>query len=137
MTIPEATNLVLQSSIMTNGGEVFLLDMGKPVKIYDLAEKMINLSGLTIKSFNNPSGDIEIITTGLRPGEKLYEELLIDGNSSKTKHPLIFKSKEKLSDSSFLWENINNLEIYCNKNELDGALKTLSSLVPEWIKLKL
>ena len=106
--------------------------MGKPVKIYDLAKKMIKLSGLKIKDNNNPDGDIEIINTGLRPGEKLFEELLIDGNSSSTKHPLIFKSKEKLSNHELLWENIQNLEKSLNKNELKKVLRILNLLVPEW-----
>ena len=77
MTISEAVQLVIQAGAMASGGEVFLLDMGKPVKIYDLATKMINLSGLQVCNKKNPEGDIEIKVTGLRPGEKLYEELLV------------------------------------------------------------
>ena len=79
---------------MSEGGDVFLLDMGKSVKIYDLAIKMIQFSGLQIKDKNNPDGDIEIKITGLRPGEKLYEELLIEDNSLPTKHPKIFKAQD-------------------------------------------
>ena len=90
MTISEAVGLVINASSFASGGEVFLLDMGKPVKIKDLALKMINLSGLSLKDESNPNGDIEIIYSGLRPGEKLFEELLIDGKSSKTKHPQIY-----------------------------------------------
>ena len=93
MTIPEAAQLVIQASSLAKGGDVFVLDMGEPIKIYDLAEQMINLSGLKIKNLNNPNGDIEIKITGLRPGEKLYEELLIDGNPERTKHPLILQGK--------------------------------------------
>ena len=78
MTISEACELVLQSSFLANGGEVFLLDMGEPVLIKNLAEQMISLSGLSIKNKKNPNGDIEIKYTGLKDGEKLYEELLID-----------------------------------------------------------
>ena len=90
MTIKEAAQLVIQSVALAEGGEVFLLDMGIPVKIIDLAEKMIKLNGLSIKNKKNPSGDIEIVSSGIRPGEKLYEELLIDSESIKTKHSKIF-----------------------------------------------
>ena len=94
MTIPEAAQLVIQAMVLAKGGEVFLLDMGEPVKIYDLARQMIKLSGLSIRNETNKSSDIEIIN-GLRPGEKLYEELLIDSKALKTKHDLIFKANEK------------------------------------------
>ncbi|GGL88346.1 NADH-dependent dehydratase [Streptomyces cinereus] len=96
MTIPEAAQLVIQAGAMANGGEVFVLDMGEPVKIIDLAKRMITLSGLKVKDQHNPNGDIEIVIAGLRPGEKLYEELIIDGdNIEKTQHPLIMKAKER------------------------------------------
>lgn len=95
MTIPEAAQLVIQAGAMATGGEVFVLDMGEPVKIMDLAKRMITLSGLKVKDQNNPNGDIEIVIAGLRPGEKLYEELIIDGdNIETTQHPLIMKAKE-------------------------------------------
>lgn len=94
MTIPEAAQLVIQASAMASGGEVFLLDMGDPIRIYDLARKMVYLSGLTIKEEGLPYGDIEILVTGLRPGEKLYEELLIDGESIPTAHSKIMKTSE-------------------------------------------
>lgn len=95
MTIPEAAQLVIQAGAMAHGGEVFVLDMGEPVKIMDLAKRMITLSGFKVKDQNNPNGDIEIVIAGLRPGEKLYEELIIDGdNIEKTQHPLIMKAKE-------------------------------------------
>ena len=93
MTIEEAANLLIQSALLAKGGDLFLLDMGSPVKIYDLAIKMIKLSGLKLKSKDNPEGDIEIVLTGLRSGEKLYEELLIDAESMKTPHPLIYTAK--------------------------------------------
>ncbi|MEK1939859.1 MAG: nucleoside-diphosphate sugar epimerase/dehydratase, partial [Pseudomonas sp.] len=89
MTIPEAAQLVIQAGGMGQGGDVFVLDMGQPVKILDLAEKMIHLSGLSVASARNPQGDITIEFTGLRPGEKLYEELLIGDNVSSTSHPMI------------------------------------------------
>ena len=94
MTIEEACLLVIQSLALAKGGDLFLLDMGEPVSISHLASQMVLLSGLSIKDKSNPDGDIEIITTGLRPGEKLYEELLIEGESIKTNHPLIFTSNE-------------------------------------------
>ena len=95
MTIPEAAQLVIQSAVLAEGGEVFLLDMGEPVKIYDLAKQMILINGLSLKDKNNSDGDIEITISGIRPGEKLFEELLITSKSIPTRHPLIFKGNEK------------------------------------------
>jgi FlaA1/EpsC-like NDP-sugar epimerase len=95
MTISEAAQLVIQAGAMGQAGEVFVLDMGQPVRILDLAEKMIHLSGLNIRSERNPQGDIEIQFTGLRPGEKLYEELLIGDNVSPTSHPMIMRASEE------------------------------------------
>ncbi len=101
MTIPEAAQLVIQAGAMAHGGEVFVLDMGEPVKIMDLAKRMITLSGLKVKDQNNPNGDIEIVIAGLRPGEKLYEELIIDGdNIELTKHPLIMQAREHQFDKA-------------------------------------
>ncbi len=94
MTIPEAAQLVLQAGAMAEGGDVFVLDMGEPVKIMDLAQRMVQLSGLTVRNEHNPVGDIEIAITGLRPGEKLYEELLIGDNPERTVHPRIMKAHE-------------------------------------------
>jgi FlaA1/EpsC-like NDP-sugar epimerase len=94
MTIPEAAQLVIQAGSMGLGGDVFVLDMGEPVKIVELAEKMIHLSGLSIRSEKNPQGDISIKFTGLRPGEKLYEELLIGDNVVATQHPMIMSANE-------------------------------------------
>jgi FlaA1/EpsC-like NDP-sugar epimerase len=94
MTIPEAAQLVLQAGAMAGGGEVFVLDMGEPVRILDLARRMVELSGLTVRDAANPQGDIEIAITGLRPGEKLYEELLIGDNPTPTGHPRIMKAHE-------------------------------------------
>jgi FlaA1/EpsC-like NDP-sugar epimerase len=95
MTIPEAAQLVLQAGAMASGGDVFVLDMGEPVKILDLARRMIKLSGLSVRDASNPNGDIAIEITGLRPGEKLYEELLIGDNPERTAHPLIMKAHEQ------------------------------------------
>ena len=94
MTIPEAAQLVIQAGSMGQGGDVFVLDMGEPVKIVELAEKMIHLSGLSVRSERNPTGDIAIEFTGLRPGEKLYEELLIGDNVDATHHPMIMSAHE-------------------------------------------
>ncbi|WP_165680267.1 polysaccharide biosynthesis protein [Metapseudomonas otitidis] len=95
MTIPEAAQLVIQAGSMGRGGDVFVLDMGQPVKIAELAEKMIRLSGLSVRNEDDPSGDIAIEFTGLRPGEKLYEELLIGENVSTTDHPMIMRANEE------------------------------------------
>lgn len=98
MTIPEASQLVIQAGAMAEGGEVFVLDMGEPIKIYDLAVSMIQLMGFSLKDETNPAGEIEIKITGLRPGEKLYEELLIGSDSAPTRHSMIMKAQEvKLS----------------------------------------
>jgi len=96
MTIPEAVELVIQAGAMAKGGDVFVLDMGKPVRILDLAQKMIRLSGLQVKDKLNLNGDIEIKFTGLRPGEKLYEELLIGDNVSETSNPMIMRAEEEM-----------------------------------------
>ena len=94
MTIREAVELVIQVGGMDNSGEVFVLDMGAPVNITTLAQQMVRLSGLTLKDADHPEGDIEIVHTGLRPGEKLYEELLIGDQVSPTRHPKIFRANE-------------------------------------------
>jgi FlaA1/EpsC-like NDP-sugar epimerase len=96
MTIPEASQLVIQAGAMGQGGDVFVLDMGEPIRIIDLAKRMIHLSGLEIKDDAHPDGDIEIQFTGLRAGEKLYEELLIGDNVSKTPHPRIMRAEESM-----------------------------------------
>ena len=115
MTIPEAAQLVIQAGAMAHGGEVFVLDMGEPVKIMDLAKRMITLSGLKIKDQHNPNGDIEIVIAGLRPGEKLYEELIIDGdNIEKTQHPLIMKAKEHFYSFDEITNVINEVQTQNN-----------------------
>jgi len=96
MTIPEASQLVIQAGAMGQGGDVFVLDMGESVKIVDLATKMIHLSGLTVRGETNPNGDIEIVFSGLRPGEKLYEELLIGDHVTGTEHPRIMRAQEDM-----------------------------------------
>ena len=132
MTIPEATQLVLQSARLARGGDVFLLDMGEPVLIQDLARQMVRLSGLTLRSAENPDGDIEITFTGLRPGEKLYEELLIDADSQPTSHPLIYRAKERSLPPAELWPLLDALRNSVRCQDVPLALYYLSQLVPEW-----
>ncbi len=134
MTVPEAAQLVIQATSLSEGGEVFLLDMGNPVKILDLAKQMIRLSGFSVKDKENPNGDIEILVTGLRQGEKLYEELLIDAESHGTEHPLIFKANESYIPYEILIKKISSLENYINNRDTKLVLKLLSDLVPEWRK---
>ena len=105
MTIPEAAQLVLQAGGMAVGGDVFVLDMGKPIRIADLARRMVHLAGLTVRDERNPEGDIEIRFTGLRPAEKLYEELLIGTNVSGTEHPMIMRAMEH----SLPWEGVQEI----------------------------
>jgi FlaA1/EpsC-like NDP-sugar epimerase len=132
MTIPEAVELVIQAGALSKGGDVFVLDMGKPVRIYDLAVKMIQLSGLQVLDKNNPEGDIEITYTGLRPGEKLYEELLISKTSEKTENKLIMREKEKIIEWSLLKPLVNDLQnssIIDDKNKIRDILL---KIVPEF-----
>lgn len=114
MTIPEASQLVIQAGAMATGGDVFVLDMGQPVKIMDLAHRMIRLSGLTVRDAQNLNGDISIEITGLRPGEKLFEELLIGDNVSGTAHPLIMTAKEVMLSWNELRELLVNLDNACH-----------------------
>ena len=118
MTIPEAAQLVLQAGSLglnsEQGGDVFVLDMGEPVKISELAKKMIHLSGFEVKDENNPDGDIEIVYTGLRPGEKLYEELLIGDNVADTQHPRIMRAEEQFMAMPVLEEKLRLLDEACN-----------------------
>ncbi|MBM0171374.1 polysaccharide biosynthesis protein [Altererythrobacter sp. C41] len=133
MTIPEAAQLVIQAGAMAKGGEVFVLDMGEPVRIADLARSMIHLSGLTVRDTNNPEGDIEIVETGLRPGEKLYEELLIDNNPEQTKHPRIFRAREDLWSWNDLERELKLLDnIARERGDALEAVGIVSRLVPEY-----
>jgi FlaA1/EpsC-like NDP-sugar epimerase len=132
MLIPEAVELVIQAGAMAKGGEVFLLDMGQPIRIYDLAVKMIKLSGLQVIDEHNPQGDIEIKYTGLRPGEKLYEELLLDSKFSLTKNKLIMRAEEEMMPWNKLEPvliEISNQGTFINSEEL---YKLLKKIVPEF-----
>ena len=132
MTIPEAAQLVLQAAVLAKGGDLFLLDMGEPVPIKDLAEQMVRLNGLSLRDAKNPGGDIEIVCTGLRPGEKLYEELLIDAESEPTEHPLIYRAHERAVPPAELWPQIDALEAAIQRQDVAAALEVLAGLVPEW-----
>ena len=129
MSIPEAAELVIQAGAMGKGGDVFVLDMGEPVKIYELAKRLINLSGMEVKDDLNPQGDIEIIFTGLRPGEKLYEELLIGDNVSKTEHKQIFRAEEDYLPSNVLEEYLKSLEDAEQKGDLESLRDILKKVV--------
>ena len=119
MTIPEAAELVIQAGAMGKGGDVFVLDMGEPIKIVDLAKRMIHLSGYIERNIERPEGDIEIVFTGLRPGEKLYEELLIGDNVSETKHQKIMRAQEKIIPWPQLNEILSRLELLNDANECE------------------
>lgn len=120
MTIPEAALLVIQAGTMSRGGEVFLLDMGEPVKIIDLATSLIKLSGLEVKSAENPKGDIEFKYTGLRPGEKLFEELLVDNNAIETEHPQIMKANERYISYKSLLVFFDAIDKACKAFDYDS-----------------
>ena len=132
MTIPEASQLVIQAGAMATSGDVFVLDMGKPVKIIQLAERMIELSGLSIKNEENPDGDIEIEITNLRPGEKLYEELLIGNNPKITSHNRIMKAHETFLDWKILKDKIEILIIALNENDVQNVRQLLKELVTDY-----
>jgi FlaA1/EpsC-like NDP-sugar epimerase len=145
MTIPEASQLVIQAGAMAKGGDVFVLDMGQSVKIMDLARRMIELSGLTVKDQENPDGDIEIEITGLRPGEKLYEELLIGDNPRPTSHSRIMKAHEEFVPWTELEGKLKSLEIALNANDV-GVIRSMmeklvagympSDAIVDWVYLE-
>ena len=132
MTIPEASQLVIQAGAMAEGGEVYVLDMGNPVKIIELARLMIHLSGLTVRDADNPHGDIEIVEVGLRPGEKLYEELLIGENPLPTIHSRIMRARESFIEWRDLEPRLERLQALIAKGDVPGALTLVRELVPEY-----
>ena len=132
MTIEEAAQLVIQAAKLALGGDLFVLDMGSPVKITELAEQMITLSGLELKNETNKNGDIEIVFTGLRPGEKLYEELLIDAECLKTSHPLIYRALEESIKPEKLWKKLDKLELAISNHDREKSIQILSDLIPQW-----
>ncbi|CAI8753638.1 Polysacc_synt_2 domain-containing protein [Pseudomonas soli] len=129
MTIPEAAQLVIQAGSMGQGGDVFVLDMGEPVKIVELAEKMIHLSGCSVRSEANPHGDIAIEFTGLRPGEKLYEELLIGDNVIATQHPMIMSAEEDLMQWDSLKERLQQLQVALTEDDYVRVRQLLRGVV--------
>ena len=129
MTIREAAQLVIQAGAMGNDGEIFILDMGEPVRIFDLAKDMITLSGMTVRDDSNPNGDIEIIFTGKRNGEKLFEELVIDSELIKTKHRSIMKANESDLDSNLIDSYIGELSDAILHDDEDSIKKILSETV--------
>ena len=130
MTIPEAAQLVLQAGAMAEGGDVFVLDMGEPIRILELARRMVALAGLTVRSNQHPSGDIDITFTGLRPGEKLYEELLIGDNPLPTGHPRILRAQEERFEWHVLQARLGELEAAVQSGELQRMRALLKALVP-------
>ena len=145
MTIPEAAQLVMQAGAMGEGGDVFVLDMGEPVRIIDLAHKMIELSGLSVRDKSTPDGDIEIAITGLRPGEKLFEELLIGDNPLPTKHQRIMKAQEEFLALDDLMEFLDHLKTTIDQNNVSELKRIIKKLVPgyepqtelvDWIHLE-
>jgi FlaA1/EpsC-like NDP-sugar epimerase len=133
MTIPEAAQLVLQAGAMGQGGDVFVLDMGQPVRILDLARRMVELSGLSVRDAENPSGDIAISVTGLRPGEKLYEELLIGDNPEPTGHPRIMKAHEPAMDWSALEPELVLLEAAAQAGDVTAIKQCLARHVQGYV----
>jgi FlaA1/EpsC-like NDP-sugar epimerase len=133
MTIPEASQLVIQAGAMGRGGDVFVLDMGEPIRIVDLARRMIELSGLTVKDEENPDGDIEIEITGLRPGEKLFEELLIGDNPEGTTHPRILRAREDFLPWEELEPKLKALELALSVNNVRLILAQLRELVAGYV----
>ncbi|WP_181881001.1 nucleoside-diphosphate sugar epimerase/dehydratase [Crenobacter cavernae] len=132
MTIPEAAQLVLQAGAMGQGGDVFVLDMGEPVKIAELARRMVHLSGLEVKDELHPAGDIEIRYSGLRPGEKLYEELLIGDGVLGTGHPRILRAQEYHLPPEELAAYLESLAVACESLDAEAAFRLLQQVVREF-----
>jgi FlaA1/EpsC-like NDP-sugar epimerase len=136
MTIPEAAQLVLQAAAMGSGGDVFVLDMGESVKIVDLAKKMIELSGLEVRNHEKGTGDIAIEFVGLRPGEKLYEELLIGNNVGPTAHPCIMRAEEEFPDPDYLASQLSEMKNLCRTADVVKVKTQLKTLVKEYVEAK-
>jgi len=145
MTIPEAAQLVIQAGAMAEGGDVFVLEMGEPVRIIDLARRLVELSGRTVRDAHNPDGDIELLITGLRPGEKLYEELLIGDNAMPTTHPRVMKAHEACPPWEELARQIDELGTLLKCNDVPAIKRKLQQLlggyrphaeVVDWVHLE-
>ena len=134
MTMQEATQLVLRAGAMAQGGEVFLLDMGEPVRVADLARRMIEAAGYTVRDIETPSGDIEIAITALRPGEKLIEQVSITQRQSPTRHPKIFVAEELGLSASEIQNALGQLRKAVSKGDVDAARKGLMHWVAKDIE---
>jgi FlaA1/EpsC-like NDP-sugar epimerase len=132
MTIPEAAQLVLQAGAMARGGEVFVLDMGKPIRIIDLARTMIELSGLSVRDAANSEGDIAIQEIGLRPGEKMYEELLLGENPEPTTHRSIMRATESMISWAVLGDELRAMRAMFDEGDVRRSLAAMRRLVPEY-----
>ena len=133
MTIPEAAELVLQAGAMAQGGDVFVLDMGEPVKIMDLARRMVQLAGYSVQDNEHPQGDIRLEITGLRPGEKLYEELLIGNNPQPTQHPRIRKAHEEFMQWPALEAELIKLETAARDDNVSEIKHILQRCVQGYV----
>ncbi|APW36994.1 polysaccharide biosynthesis protein [Rhodoferax koreense] len=133
MTIPEAAQLVVQAGAMARGGDVFVLEMGQPVKILDLAMRMVALAGLSVRDAAHPDGDVEMVITGLRPGEKLHEELLIGDNPEPTEHPRIMRAREEFITWPILSEQLQSLTDAARHGANAQMLTTLRHIVPNFL----
>ncbi|HEU0134411.1 MAG TPA: polysaccharide biosynthesis protein, partial [Allosphingosinicella sp.] len=129
MSIPEATQLVLQASAMARHGEVFVLDMGEPIRIAELARNMISLSGMTVRDDDNPTGDVEIAYVGLRPGEKLYEELFVGEEALDTAHPRIKMAKERFVTLEELEPHVDRLRAAIFAGDSAAVREQLQELI--------
>jgi len=130
MTIPEAAQLVIQAGAMAQGGDVFVLDMGEPVRIIDLARRLVELSGRTVRDEQSPDGDIELQVTGLRPGEKLYEELLIGDSAMPTAHPRVMKAHDPCLSWNELWHQFETLNAALESSDVPMLKRTLTQVLP-------
>ncbi len=137
MSIPEAAQLVIQAGAMATGGEVFVLEMGTPVKIADLARTMIRLSGLDVRDEANPDGDVAIDFVGLRPGEKLFEELLIGENTTGTNHPRIFKTSEPILPYEDLIAALERMEDAIGRVDIAEVQELLRATVEGYVPAKI
>ena len=133
MSIPEAAELVLQAGAMAKGGEVFVLEMGEPVRIADLAKSMIRLMGRDVRDEFNPNGDIEIQFVGLRPGEKLFEELQLNAQTSPTRHPSIMRNNEPFVAASRLDEELDALWAGIETDDAQAVRRILCDLVEGYV----
>jgi len=129
MTIPEAAQLVIQAGAMAKGGDVFVLDMGESVRIADLARRMVELSGLSLRDETDPDGDIEIVVTGLRPGEKLYEELMLGDDPQPTLHPKIQRAQDPFIPWHELENDLGTLKVLLSHNNVEVIIALLQKLV--------